>query len=67
MLFRSHWCDEVDVYAKAAGYTNLVFDNFWIKAYATLDSEKGNDPFYDVLLILVVAGAFASFIVVCRR
>jgi hypothetical protein len=57
----------VDVYAKAAGYTNLVFDNFWIKAYATLDSEKGNDPFYDVLLILVVAGAFASFIVVCRR
>lgn len=59
------WYDKVGDYAK--DYPNRVFDNFWIKAYATMDSEKGNDPFYDAMLILIVAGAFASFVVTRRR
>ena len=48
-------------------YPECVFDNFWMKAYAAQYSERGNEPLYDALLILIVAGALVSFIAVRRR
>jgi len=59
------WCDEIDDYAN--DFNECVLDNFWIKAYATLDSGKVDNPLYDALLILIVAGVFASYIAVRRR